>query len=387
MVKRYINWALAAAAFFLQVGTAAAQTPGEAPRPAAPALDENTAQTFLMAGPKSTVARAAKVAYSGLVTARRQATYLQQERAAVGQVADAHLEFYPRDEYLRIFGSPGRGALIAPPFLLHVKAEAGTGTIPGIPTATLSRLYRSDSSVNALAAWYAGEYGFDFKMRRAALNDAGTDSLIVAHAVKRINNSLVTVMIWNPTGVARSRNQQSMALAAKTSVEVQERAFRPRNELIVEGPDAVVELTWKVPFRDLIQRISAKYQIDPHLVAALVQQESNFNPTAISVDSAMGLTQMIPGTAQMLGVSDPNNPHQAIEGGVRYLKMLLKRFKGNVEYALAGYNAGPGNVEKYRGVPPFSETRDYVRRIMTRYREKAGGALAASAKVVLRKKM
>jgi soluble lytic murein transglycosylase-like protein len=160
---------------------------------------------------------------------------------------------------------------------------------------------------------------------------------------------------------------------------VQERSFRPREELIVEGPDAVVEFTWAVPYRDLISKISVKYQIDPYLLAALVQQESGFNAGAMSVDSAQGLTQMIPATAAMLGVSNPGDPHQSLDGGARYLKLMLQRFRGDVKLALAAYNAGPGNVEKYRGIPPFAETRDYVKRIMARYTEKAGGPKAQVA--------
>jgi hypothetical protein len=267
---------------------------------------------------------------------------------------------------------------------MKMKAENGNSAIPGVPSATLGRLYRTDSSLSSVTTWYAKEYGFDFKYSRTTVNN-GNDTVTVARAVKPMGNTVVTVMIWNPTSNAQGRRAANLALSKKTSVEVQERAYRPRGELIVEGPDAVVELTWKVPYRDLIQRVSFKYQVDPHLVAALVQQESNFNAGAVSVDSALGLTQMIPSTAAMLGVSDPSNPNQAIEGGVRYLKQLLRRFKGNVEYALAGYNAGPGNVDKYHGVPPFAETQQYVRRIMARYKEKAGGAQATTAKVVIAK--
>lgn len=135
----------------------------------------------------------------------------------------------------------------------------------------------------------------------------------------------------------------------------------------------MVEFTWKVPYRDLIQRAAIDFQIDPFLIACLIQQESNFSNTACSVDSAMGLTQMIGPTAIAMGVTDPTDPKQSIYGGVKYLKLMLRKFEGNIEYALAAYNAGPGNVIKYGGVPPFDETRDYVKRIMTRYREKVSG--------------
>ncbi len=361
----------------------AAQTTGERPHPIeAPTLSEQTVAKFTVATPSSGAAKAAVAAYSRVNAARAFTTIMSQERATAAQVTDAHLDLYPQTEFLRILASSGRASLVAAPFHAHTRAESGSGSMPGVPLATLSRIYRTDSSVTSLIGWYQSEYGFDFRTHQMPLGNASPDTLTIARAVKRIGNSVVTVMIWNPTSTSRGRSAQSVSLAKRTSVEIQERAYRPRQDLIVEGPDAVVELTWKVPFRDIIQRISSKYQIDPHLVAALVQQESNFNPNAMSVDSAMGLTQMIPGTAAMLGVSDPTNPREALDGGVRYLKSLLRMFKGNVEYALAGYNAGPGNVRKYGGVPPFSETRDYVRRIMARYKEKAGGQLAPAAKVV-----
>ncbi|HVZ38796.1 MAG TPA: lytic transglycosylase domain-containing protein [Candidatus Kapabacteria bacterium] len=382
--KHYLQLGLTLAAAVLLARNAIAQTPGvSAPcMDEAPLFSENSAAEY-SALSRGSVEHASKVAYSALSETRRYNSALNQERGTMAQVADAYLDFYPQTEYLRILSTPNRPAIIAPPFRLKTRAEAGSGTMPGIPSATLSRLYRSDSSVASLMEWYRREYGFDFKVHRTPLSENEGATLTVARAVKQVGNALVTVMIWTPSAtVEGKRGSRTSSLLNKTSVEVQERAFRPRGELIAEGPDAVVEMTWKVPFRDLIQRVSMKYQIDPHLVAALLQQESNFNPNAISVDSAMGLAQMIPGTAEMLGVTNPNDPHQAIEGGVRYLKMLLSRFKGNVEFALAGYNAGPGNVEKYRGIPPFAETRDYVRRIIARYKEKAAGTFAPVAKLV-----
>jgi hypothetical protein len=105
--------------------------------------------------------------------------------------------------------------------------------------------------------------------------------------------------------------------------------------------------------------------VSPHLVKAVIQQESAFNPNARSHKGAMGLMQLMPDTAAELGVSDPYNPSENIRGGVAYLKGLLVKFEQNVPLALAAYNAGPTAVTKYGAVPPYRETRDYVKRITT----------------------
>jgi soluble lytic murein transglycosylase len=113
---------------------------------------------------------------------------------------------------------------------------------------------------------------------------------------------------------------------------------------------------------DLIDRFAAHFGLDPTLVRAVIQVESGFNRYAQSNKGAMGLMQLMPGTARELQVSDPWDPEQNVRAGTAYLRRMLDRF-GEVELALAAYNAGPEAVARHSGVPPFAETRDYVRKI------------------------
>jgi soluble lytic murein transglycosylase-like protein len=117
-------------------------------------------------------------------------------------------------------------------------------------------------------------------------------------------------------------------------------------------------------YDSVIEQAAERYGVDPAVLHGLIQQESGFDPSAQSSAGASGLTQLMPGTASSLGVSNPLNPTESIEGGARYLSQLMSQFGGNSEDALAAYNAGPGAVQQYGGIPPYAETQSYVSKVL-----------------------
>jgi soluble lytic murein transglycosylase-like protein len=132
-------------------------------------------------------------------------------------------------------------------------------------------------------------------------------------------------------------------------------------------------------YEEIIQEAATEYDLDPALIRSVMQAESAFHPYAVSRAGAEGLMQLMPALADEMGVSDSFDPRENIKGGARYLKRLLDYHNGNLDLALASYNAGPGNVQRYGGVPPFRETRNYVKTIKALYKRSKTAKKAADA--------
>ena len=137
--------------------------------------------------------------------------------------------------------------------------------------------------------------------------------------------------------------------------------------LFVEEQNQQIQVLNRYEIRQVVNAASAQYDLPAELILAIIEVESNFDQNAVSPVGAMGLMQLMPLTAKELKVGDPFNPVHNIYGGVKYIDGLLKRFKGNKKLALAAYNAGPGAVRKYGGIPPYRETKHYVKKVMKAY--------------------
>jgi len=144
--------------------------------------------------------------------------------------------------------------------------------------------------------------------------------------------------------------------------------FRPRSASAVVPPAEI---------HNLVKQTAKRFEIDPQLVHAIIQVESEYNPDAVSRKGAMGLMQLIPSTAQRFGVANPFDPRQNIEGGVSYLKYLLELFRGDLSLSLAAYNAGENSVLRSGGIPSLSETREYVQKVTGLY---SSGSTASDGK-------
>src|SRR5277367_2211338 len=177
---------------------------------------------------------------------------------------------------------------------------------------------------------------------------------------------------------------REMFVNAETPITVKFAVAKPHKTIYLPG-----ESTFMGPNRPamsidrdgvekLVKEASERHNVDPALVRAVIETESNWNPSAVSRKGAGGLMQLIPTTAQRYGANDVFNPQQNIDAGVRHLKWLLERYNGNLDLALAAYNAGEGAVDRAHGIPAFRETRDYVQKVQDAYFKPGSGRLESA---------
>lgn len=199
------------------------------------------------------------------------------------------------------------------------------------------------------------------------------DDLLLYQFVQNLLRLLLMVVVITGVSVITLREKQKyMPVAEKTIVTVNSK----------DTPSSIKELSKTRPgfspasvsgkkaeslFHPIVLQAANRYQVDPALINAIIMAESGYNPKAVSKRGARGLMQLMPRTAQALGVKDSFNPEQNIDGGVRYFKQLVNQFNGDIKLALAAYNAGSRNVRFYQGIPPFKATRFYIKKVFKYY--------------------
>lgn len=202
-----------------------------------------------------------------------------------------------------------------------------------------------------------------------------------------INADGTTTYIDHMTPVATTENfSESLNSATEALNDAQATSNSAATMNATDSASVVTSTTASVPadLMSIFQEAAQTYGVDVNLLTAIARQESNFTATATSSSGAMGIMQLMPATAQGLGVNDAYNPYENIMGGTKYISQLLSRYNGDVSLALAAYNAGSGNVAKYGGIPPFAETQNYVSKVLGYYQDSTvtGSNTAAASDTV-----
>ena len=192
-----------------------------------------------------------------------------------------------------------------------------------------------------------------------------------------VHSLFIFVLILGVTEISNSQNQTVVSIHTDQPVASnykEQKVINPqeiiKEHLTAKKGNSLSLVSGKKAehlYHPIIIQTSSRHQVDPAIVKAIIMAESGFNPRAISKAGAKGLMQLMPNTAKALGVEDAFNPQQNISGGVRYFKQLLNRFNGDIELALAAYNAGSATVRRYKGVPPFKATQHYIKKVFKYY--------------------
>lgn len=182
------------------------------------------------------------------------------------------------------------------------------------------------------------------------------------------------------SGAVSAGNYLEVSADSVVSVETTADLPEPTSMAKIPEPVAIGTAPTKEEIHQMLSHAGAEHNIDEDLLASVVRAESGGQVRAVSRTGAKGLMQLMPGTANAMGVDDAFQPQQNISGGTAYLDALLTRYHDNVALALAAYNAGPGAVDKYHGIPPYRETREYVARVIREFNRRKQMALTAQAK-------
>ena len=218
----------------------------------------------------------------------------------------------------------------------------------------------SSSLNSALARVNYIEYSFS-----TLENIMGQNNVSTNNAVQNVDSEFKKILDKNIEN-NKVFDVKEDELIAKIDEKIDEE-IKPEKQEAIALKSKIDLKAQKTNVDEIVETFANKYGIDSDFIKAIIKQESGFNPNATSKKGAMGLMQLMPKTAQALGVINAYNPWENIEGGVKYLKGLMDRFNNNHELALAAYNAGPTAVKKYGGIPPYKETQKYVNAIMNTY--------------------